>query len=360
MKIGVAMFDFNEDALNKQEQDANNSKMWLNVANSAANNLLSAPSAAEIQLNQKRAPVNVGLDKVAAGIQDPWEKQKKTYEAYKAAKEGQDLESDSDENSPKNKALSALLVKQGKAQPGDLTGMTYSQKTALYGNPGKLEEIKAQAQIDLQNKMTELAETHKFQAGENAKNRANDITKERMKADADNKNLPQNVYTAATYGRRLEDANKQMDDLMTAGYDPTSMKNTAIGKVSPEFMKPENMKLMDQAQRNFVNAVLRRESGSAISASEFDSANKQYFPQPGDEPSVLEQKRRNRDVALAGLKTEGAKAWNKMEGNLSTAGASHQPGPSEINRAGASKGKPKTVIQNGHTYTLNPQTGEYE
>ena len=355
----MGIFDIDPEKLNQEAQEVNNKKDWLNIANSTANNILSAPSAAEIMLGQKRAPVNVGLDKVADNVKDPWEKQKKTYEAYKAAKEGQELESDADENSPKNKAISALLIKQGKAGADDLSGLTYKQKMDLYGNPGKLEEIKAQAQINFENDMAKQKAAQQFQAGENAKNRANSLAEKKLGLESENKNIPQNVYTAATYGKRLEDANLQMDQLMKGGYDPTSAQNAVIGKVSPEIFKPDKMKLMEQAQRNFVNAVLRRESGSAISDSEFDSARKQYFPQTGDSEDVLNQKKRNRDVALAGLRTEGAKAWNKMEGNLSTATASHG-NSSSVNQAGAKSGKPKTVIQNGHTYTLNPQTGEYE
>ena len=61
---------------------------------------------------------------------------------------------------------------------------------------------------------------------------------------------------------------------------------------SPEF------KSYDQARRNFVNAVLRRESGAAIAESEFENANLQYFPQPGDTQQVVDQKRRNRELAI--------------------------------------------------------------
>lgn len=54
----------------------------------------------------------------------------------------------------------------------------------------------------------------------------------------------------------------------------------------------------DQAQRDFINAVLRRESGAAISPSEFASANLQYFPQPGDKPETVQQKLRNQKTQL--------------------------------------------------------------
>lgn len=354
----MELFDFDPEKLKQEAADTENSKMWLNVANSAANNLLSAPSAAEIQLGQKRGPMNVGLDKVAAGMSDPWEKQKKTYEAYKAAKDGQALESDTDENSREALAMRQVLVSKFGADPEQVKGLTKKQMTSVFGDPQKMAEIQAQKVADFENKMAEMEASQKFQSGEKAKDRAAELAKERLKVDADNKNLPQNVYQAATYGKRLEDANKQMDQIMTK-YDPTAVTQGGVNGMLPDMFKPENAKLLEQSQRNFVNAVLRRESGSAISPSEFESANKQYFPQIGDSAEVIKQKKRNRDVALAGLKTEGAKAWNKMEGNLSQATAAHQEAPS-INKAAAKPGKPKRVIQNGHEYILNEKTGEYE
>ena len=56
-----------------------------------------------------------------------------------------------------------------------------------------------------------------------------------------------------------------------------------------------------QAQRDFINAVLRRESGAAIGQSEFDNARKQYFPQPNDDDVVIQQKAENRARAIAGI-----------------------------------------------------------
>ena len=58
---------------------------------------------------------------------------------------------------------------------------------------------------------------------------------------------------------------------------------------------------VEQAQRNFVNAILRQESGAAVNQSEFDNARKQYFPQPGDGPKVIEQKKQNREMAIKSL-----------------------------------------------------------
>jgi len=73
--------------------------------------------------------------------------------------------------------------------------------------------------------------------------------------------------------------------------------------VSGDFQK------YDQARRDFVNAQLRRESGAAISSSEFDSAEKQYFPTPGDTPEVIKQKASNRRAAIEAMGREGGGAY---------------------------------------------------
>jgi hypothetical protein len=61
---------------------------------------------------------------------------------------------------------------------------------------------------------------------------------------------------------------------------------------------------VEQARRDFINAVLRRESGAVISPSEFANAEKQYFPVVGNPPELIAQKRRNRELATRGLMAE--------------------------------------------------------
>jgi hypothetical protein len=61
---------------------------------------------------------------------------------------------------------------------------------------------------------------------------------------------------------------------------------------------------IEQAQRNFVNALLRQESGAAIGKDEFANAQQQYFPQPGDSDEVIAQKATNRRTAITGLSVQ--------------------------------------------------------
>ncbi|MEM8575522.1 MAG: hypothetical protein AAGF48_12905 [Pseudomonadota bacterium] len=92
-----------------------------------------------------------------------------------------------------------------------------------------------------------------------------------------------------------------------------------FGGLATPFVSADMQKL-DQAKRDFINATLRRESGAAISASEFDNAEVQYFPQIGDTPEVLAQKRRNRQTVLEGIAREAGPNyrpdWHKPEPQL--------------------------------------------
>jgi hypothetical protein len=75
------------------------------------------------------------------------------------------------------------------------------------------------------------------------------------------------------------------------------------------YLQSEDYQKFDQAQRDFINAVLRRESGAVISQEEFDNARKQYFPRPGDSKEVKAQKLRNRAQAIRGIAGAAGPAW---------------------------------------------------
>ncbi len=75
------------------------------------------------------------------------------------------------------------------------------------------------------------------------------------------------------------------------------------------YLVDENFQKFDQAQRNFINATLRRESGAVINPSEFENAERQYFPQPGDSKAVLAQKARNRAEAIMGIGAGAGKGY---------------------------------------------------
>jgi hypothetical protein len=74
---------------------------------------------------------------------------------------------------------------------------------------------------------------------------------------------------------------------------------------------PKEYQKFNQAQRDFINATLRRESGAVISEQEFENARLQYFPQPGDTPEVIAQKAQNRAIVIDGMRRSGAPSFEE-------------------------------------------------
>ncbi len=111
---------------------------------------------------------------------------------------------------------------------------------------------------------------------------------------------PETGIGPVTPGADTQGANLVEYGISNTPYVPDVAKNKLHSKEYQQF---------DQAKRDFINAQLRRESGAAISPSEFDSANKQYFPVPGDSPEVIAQKRANRRVAVEAMGREGGQAY---------------------------------------------------
>ena len=80
----------------------------------------------------------------------------------------------------------------------------------------------------------------------------------------------------------------------------------AIMNVLPGFLGGPNAQQQsyDQAKRNFITAVLRKESGAAIAASEFANEEKKYFPQAGEDDAVIKQKQKARKLAIEAMKIQ--------------------------------------------------------
>lgn len=80
------------------------------------------------------------------------------------------------------------------------------------------------------------------------------------------------------------------------------------GGVGNVMITPESRQFF-QAERNFINAVLRKESGAVISDTEFENARKQYIPQPGDDAATLELKRQARETAIRQIAAGGGAGY---------------------------------------------------
>jgi hypothetical protein len=76
----------------------------------------------------------------------------------------------------------------------------------------------------------------------------------------------------------------------------------------------------DQAKRNFITAVLRKESGASIASSEFLNEEKKYFPQAGEDDKVIKQKQRARKLAIEAMKIQAGPGAKSIVATPSDAG----------------------------------------
>lgn len=155
-------------------------------------------------------------------------------------------------------------------------------------------------------------------------------------------------YTASGFANRVV----QSKDIIDANQN--SLSSLGVGQYLtlrnlPNALQTPLIQKQLQAERNFVNAVLRRESGAAISPEEFKSAEKQYFPMPGDSEEVLAQKKANRDLTAQNIINESGSAYvapqpvNKFSMSLNKGGQSI-PGSSIV----------QSVLPNGQVNFIIP------
>lgn len=175
-------------------------------------------------------------------------------------------------------------------------------------------------------KQAELEKKQSFEASEGAKeryfkkveaekNRAFDLDQQAQKLAAQGKSgkkeIKSNQAIAAGFGRRLQQSQEAFEDLESQGFDRASLAS-GIASSLPNWLQNSAQQRQAQAERNFVNATLRRESGAAIAESEFESAEKQYFPRAGDSPETLAQKARNRAQVINMMQAEAGPAWDEI------------------------------------------------
>lgn len=118
-------------------------------------------------------------------------------------------------------------------------------------------------------------------------------------ADPAMKPLTDEQAKAAGFAARLRDADNRLwrpgvSTALKSGYNTTVAEVPLISNA----LVTDEYQVGDQARRDFLNAQLRRESGAVIGESEFDSGQKQYFPEYEDKEDVLLNKAASRKQAI--------------------------------------------------------------
>jgi hypothetical protein len=141
----------------------------------------------------------------------------------------------------------------------------------------------------------------------------------------------------ALYANRMLASEKVLRTVEESGTDWVERAKGAISDKTGYNFRGADFQKFDQAKRDFINATLRRESGAVISPSEFENADKQYFPVPGDTKELLAQKRANRAEAIRGIGAGGGKGY-RPESVIS------QTGEITPNPSGARKPAPPEIV----------------
>lgn len=134
---------------------------------------------------------------------------------------------------------------------------------------------------------------------------------------------------AAGFGIRAKEANQLLKDLEAQGVTNTGKIRSAVGQIvgaTPfigqnfremaesglNFTASDAQQQTDQARRNFVTAILRKESGASISPTEFANEERKYFPVVGDSPTVIAQKQRAREIAIQSLEAQAGPVGSRQ------------------------------------------------
>ena len=130
-------------------------------------------------------------------------------------------------------------------------------------------------------------------------------------------NITEGERNAGGYAARMVEASKLLDQF--EGKGRSTYKTDALGGVplvgralQTSAMSAEQQQYR-QAQEDWVRAKLRKESGAAIGQDEMAREISAYFPEPGDRPENIAQKRQARDVANRAMVQSAGRGAPKAE-----------------------------------------------
>lgn len=209
------------------------------------------------------------------------------------------------------KAEQEALVLAGMSQDG----VTAAKKAELAA-----QEIAREEQIR-HNKASE-ALTARGQSMTDARSR------EMAEIARDNKPPSSAEQRAAGFWNRAQEAEKNLSKLESS-IEKMGTIDRARMRFAPNWAQSDEGQSYNQSQRAFIEAVLRKDSGAAIPPAEYTSLSMTYFPQVGDGPDILKQKKAARDTQLRSLKAEAGRGIKAYGEEYHPDGAAPNPNKSD-------------------------------
>lgn len=125
---------------------------------------------------------------------------------------------------------------------------------------------------------------------------------------------------AATFAMRIEKSIKQIEDLENAGYSPVNLRDFFVNNYIPfapkaleNFLSSAEYKQYMRARTDIATAQLRFESGAVIGEGEVNWIDLTYFPEFGDDPQTLLNKRQSRREALSNMIGIAGGAYDELK-----------------------------------------------
>lgn len=135
----------------------------------------------------------------------------------------------------------------------------------------------------------------------------------------------------AVFATRAEGALGLIDQFGDALTGTEGMIGGTVGQlpVVGNYAKTEAFQQAEQAGKEFLQAILRKDTGAAITKEETSEYGSVYLPRPGDSPQLLQQKKSSRLRALeaikAGMPPQAILAQEKALRNTQQGSSSRQP-----------------------------------
>ena len=231
----------------------------------------------------------------------------------------------------------------------------------------QLSEILLDASKEDAERMKPVLESLKDQADNAATNDVRGQARLDANEDRNRRYLESRVVD---YSRDLEkigapDAIATFSEIKSA-LPPTGENIPGYGRAGslwPDFLAGDDGRALRQAVQKLLNIKIKQRSGAAVTPPEFVRLVKE-FGAGGfkTEKQFLQGLQQARDSYLEQIKNVNSgykpEVRNTYYSNNNL--DSYQDTFSKMNFGGGAPAKPQTVTQNGVTYTLNPETGEYE
>lgn len=99
------------------------------------------------------------------------------------------------------------------------------------------------------------------------------------------------------------DANARLSELEGQLTDFSQQKAELLPLGIGNYLRTPEFRQAKQAGERFLTSVLRKETGAAVTAEEWNRYGPMFLPVPGDDPTTLQQKRRAREVALLAIRS---------------------------------------------------------